>query len=68
MRLPLTTKEKIVYDTIVKHIKTYDYSPTLQEVADTTNLKSRQHVFGFITQLKKKGYIKGQGVRGLKIV
>ena len=65
-----TTRERDVYDFIVKYQKSNGYSPLLREVAESIGIKSRGVVHRYIKSLEKLGMITyhSNKHRGLNII
>ena len=66
----ITTRERDVYDFIVKYQKSNGYSPLLREVADSIGIKSKGVAHRYIKSLEKLGMITyhSNKHRGLSII
>lgn len=57
MSLPLTKKQKGIYDYIKGYIKKHDYAPSYREIGEHFGLSSVATVAGYIETLKQKGHL-----------
>lgn len=57
-KIPLTPRQREVYNYISQYIGIYKYAPTLSEIAKSFNFKTTSSVQYFIEQLALKGWIK----------
>jgi|TARA_S200002703_G_scaffold73735_1_gene63622 repressor LexA len=53
----MTPKQKIIYDAIKDFQKKNGYSPTYQELANATSMKSKASVHKIVKQLKERNKI-----------
>lgn len=53
----LTFSQKIILECIKSYIKTYNVSPTLSELCEISNLKTKSTVHKHLKNLRDKGYI-----------
>lgn len=51
------SKEKAIYEYIVKHITENMYSPSIRDICENTDTKSTSTVFYHLRKLRKKGLI-----------
>ena len=64
----LTEKQYRVLEAIQKYIKENNYSPSLTDIQQLTQIKTKHGVAHYIEQLEKKGYISRTGnYRGIQI-
>jgi len=54
----LTARQQQVYDFIVRHLETYGYAPTLQEIAAHLQVSGNVGILRHLSVLEKKGYIR----------
>lgn len=57
MSIPLTKKQKEIYDFIKSYIKKHDYAPSYREIGGHFGLSSVATVAGYIETLKEKEYL-----------
>ena len=57
MAVPLTPKQKQVFDYIVRFIDRHDYAPSFREIGDAFNFSSVATVANYISALKNKHYL-----------
>lgn len=57
MPLPLTKKQKEIYDYIRYYIRKHDYAPSYREIGEHFGLSSVATVAGYIETLKDKGHL-----------
>lgn len=53
----MTPKQKIIYDAIKDFQKKHGYSPTYEELANMTSMKSKASVHKIVKQLKERNKI-----------
>lgn len=64
----LTDKQQKVFDTLYEYITRYAKSPTLDELMQLTNQKSKRGVVQYLEVLERKGFItRGEGHRGIRL-
>jgi len=66
----MTPKQKLVLDFITVYIKVKGFAPSMQNIADGLELKSRSNIHRIIHELEALGVLnmKANGVRTLKPV
>ena len=55
--LPLTDRQRAIYDHIVEHRRTRGYSPTVRELADAFAMRSPNGMKQHLELIKRKGYL-----------
>ena len=68
MLSPLTTRQRLIYDFLVRTVREKGYAPSLEEVGAKFKIASSNGVFGHLKALEKKGYIRRIGRRAIEIV
>ncbi|QFR39427.1 hypothetical protein A9Q91_04325 [Candidatus Gracilibacteria bacterium 28_42_T64] len=64
----LTEKQQFVLDTITEFISKYGKSPTIEELKNLLNQKSKRGVTQYLEVLEKKGFLtRGFGFRSIKL-
>jgi len=64
----LTSRQKLIYDFLVRTVREKGYAPSIQEIGSKFGIASTNGVFGHLKALEKKGYIRRVGKRALEIV
>lgn len=64
----LTSRQKQIYDFLVRTVREKGYAPSVQEIGSKFKIASTNGVFGHLKALEKKGYIRRVGKRALEIV
>jgi len=54
----LTSKQKNVYEAIIKYQKIYGYAPSIRELCKICGLASTSSVYAHLKSLEDRGYIK----------
>ena len=54
----LTKRQQEIYDCIIKHVKAYNYPPSVRDLCEATGLKSTSSVFKYLNDLAEMGYLK----------
>ncbi len=68
MLSPLTDRQKLIYDFLVRTVREKGYAPSIQEIGSRFKIASTNGVFGHLKALEKKGYIRRIGRRALEIL
>ena len=64
----LTSRQKQIYDFLVRTIRERGYAPSIQEIGARFKIVSTNGVFRHLKALEKKGYIRRVGKRALEIL
>ena len=56
--LPLTKRQRQIFDYLSEHIQQHNYAPSLEEIGHRFNLSSLATVHKHLTNLQEKGYIR----------
>lgn len=56
--LPLTKRQRQIFDYLSEHIQQHSYAPSLEEIGHRFNLSSLATVHKHLTNLQEKGYIR----------
>ena len=64
----LTSRQKLIYDFLVRTIRERGYAPSHQEIGARFKIASTNGVFRHLKALEKKGYIRRVGKRALEIL
>lgn len=68
MLSPLTSRQKLIYDFLVRTVREKGYAPSHQEIGSRFRIASTNGVFRHLKALEKKGYIRRVGKRALEIL
>ena len=66
--LPLTTKQRRIYDFLARTIREKGYAPSILEIGARFKIASTHGVFRHLQALQKKGYIRRVGKRAIEVV
>jgi repressor LexA len=64
----LTSRQKLIYDFLVRTVREKGYAPSIQEIGSRFRIASTNGVFRHLKALEKKGYIRRVGKRALEIL
>jgi repressor LexA len=64
---PLTTRQRQIYDFLLKSIREQGYAPSIQEIGAKFNIVSTNGVSDHLKALEKKGYIRRAGKRAIEV-
>jgi len=64
----LTSRQKQIYDFLVRTVREKGYAPSIQEIGSRFKIASTNGVFRHLKALEKKGYIRRVGKRALEIL
>ena len=67
MLIPLTDRQKQIYDFLAETILNKGYAPSIPEIGHKFSIASTRGVFDHLQALEKKGYIKRVGKRAIEI-
>lgn len=67
MLIPLTDRQKQIYDYLAETILYKGYAPSIPEIGERFNITSTRGVFDHLKALEKKGYIRRVGKRAIEI-
>ncbi len=56
--LPLTKRQRQIFDYLSEHIQQHNYAPSLEEIGHRFNLSSLATIHKHLTNLQEKGYIR----------
>ena len=59
----LTSRQRLVLEFIIEHIKTSGYPPTIREIGDQMSIRSTNGVNDHLKALEKKGYLERQDAK-----
>lgn len=65
---PLTTRQRAIYEFILKTIREKGFAPSIQEIGGRFKIASTNGVSDHLKALEKKGYIRRVGKRALEVV
>jgi repressor LexA len=68
MLVPLTDRQKQIYDFLSVTVREKGYAPSIPEIGKRFKITSTRGVFDHLKALEKKGYIKRVGTRAIDIV
>ena len=68
MLVPLTDRQKQIYDFLSVTVREKGYAPSIPEIGKRFKITSTRGVFDHLKALEKKGYIKRVGRRAIDIV
>ncbi len=68
MLVPLTDRQKQIYDFLSVSVRAKGYAPSIPEIGKRFKITSTRGVFDHLKALEKKGYIKRVGTRAINIV
>jgi repressor LexA len=68
MLVPLTDRQRSIYDFLSTTIRDKGYAPSIPEIGQRFKITSTRGVFDHLKALEKKGYIKRVGKRAIAIV
>src|ERR1051325_11972635 len=66
MPIPLTDRQKEIYDFLLKSIREKGYAPSIPEIGARFNIVSTNGVSDHLKALEKKGYIRRVGKRAIE--
>ncbi|MEK6602454.1 MAG: transcriptional repressor LexA [Candidatus Binatota bacterium] len=66
--LPLTTRQRQIYDFLARTIREKGYAPSILEIGARFKIASTHGVFRHLQALQKKGYIRRVGKRAIEVV
>lgn len=66
--LPLTTRQRQIYDFLARTIREKGYAPSILEIGARFKIASTHGVFRHLKALQKKGYIRRVGKRAIEVV
>ncbi len=67
MLIPLTDKQKKIYNFLSVSVREQGYAPSIPEIGNRFKITSTRGVFDHLKALEKKGYIKRVGRRAIEI-
>ena len=67
MLIPLTDRQKQIYDFLGVSVRENGYAPSIPEIGSKFKITSTRGVFDHLKALEKKGYIKRVGKRAIEI-
>lgn len=65
---PLTSRQKAIYDFLLKTIREKGFAPSIAEIGKRFKIASTNGVFDHLKALEKKGYIRRVGKRAIEVV
>jgi repressor LexA len=65
---PLTSRQKEIYDFVLKSIREKGYAPSIPEIGTKFNIASTNGVSDHLKALEKKGYIRRAGKRAIEVL
>lgn len=65
---PLTSRQKAIYDFVLKSIREKGYAPSIPEIGAKFNIASTNGVSDHLKALEKKGYIRRAGKRAIEVL
>jgi repressor LexA len=65
---PLTSRQKAIYDFLLKSIREKGYAPSIPEIGAKFNIASTNGVSDHLKALEKKGYIRRAGKRAIEVL
>jgi len=65
---PLTSRQKEIYDFVLKSIREKGYAPSIPEIGARFNIASTNGVSDHLKALEKKGYIRRAGKRAIEVL
>ena len=65
---PLTSRQKEIYDFVLKSIREKGYAPSIPEIGAKFNIASTNGVSDHLKALEKKGYIRRAGKRAIEVL
>ena len=65
---PLTSRQKAIYDYLLKSIREKGYAPSIPEIGAKFNIASTNGVSDHLKALEKKGYIRRAGKRAIEVL
>ena len=68
MLVPLTDRQKQIYEFLSVTVREKGYAPSIPEIGQRFKIASTRGVFDHLQALEKKGYIKRVGTRAIEIV
>jgi repressor LexA len=68
MLVPLTDRQKSIYDFLSTTIRDKGYAPSIPEIGQRFKIISTRGVFDHLKALERKGYIKRVGKRAIEII
>ena len=68
MPIPLTDRQKEIYDFLLKSIREKGYAPSIPEIGARFNIVSTNGVSDHLKALEKKGYIRRVGKRAIEVL
>ena len=68
MLIPLTDRQKQIYEFLSVTVREKGYAPSIPEIGQRFKIASTRGVFDHLKALEKKGYIKRVGKRAIEIV
>lgn len=68
MLLPLTPRQKQIYDFLLKTVREKGYAPSIPEIGARFKISSTNGVSDHLKALEKKGYIRRVGKRAVEIL
>ena len=67
MLLPLTDRQKAIYDFLLKTIREKGFAPSIREIGKQFKIASTNGVSDHLKALEKKGYIRRVGKRAIEV-
>jgi repressor LexA len=68
MLIPLTDRQKQIYDFLAVSVRENGYAPSIPEIGSKFKITSTRGVFDHLKALEKKGYIKRVGKRAIELI
>ena len=68
MLIPLTDRQKQIYEFLAVTVREKGYAPSIPEIGQRFKIASTRGVFDHLQALERKGYIKRVGKRAIEIV
>jgi repressor LexA len=68
MLIPLTDRQKQIYEFLSVTVREKGYAPSIPEIGQRFKIASSRGVFDHLQALEKKGYIKRVGKRAIELV
>ncbi|MGH7797780.1 MAG: transcriptional repressor LexA [Candidatus Binatia bacterium] len=65
---PLTSRQKAIYDFLLKSIREKGFAPSIAEIGERFKIASTNGVSDHLKALEKKGYIRRVGKRAIEVV
>ncbi|HEY5541798.1 MAG TPA: winged helix DNA-binding protein, partial [Candidatus Binatia bacterium] len=65
---PLTSRQKAIYDFLLKSIREKGFAPSIAEIGKQFKIASTNGVSYHLKALEKKGYIRRVGKRAIEVV